>query len=247
MKRWLGFFLLLPVLTAQADEQATALVKAAIDYWRDESSYSVVEMVIHRPDWQRAFTLRVWTKGDKDALVRVIAPPKDEGSGTLLKDNEMWSFTPKINRIVKIPSSMMGQSWMGSDFSNNDISKADKIVNDYVHTILGSETHEGQSLTIIEAKPKEHAPVVWGREVVKIRADYLVLEHAFYDQDNKLVKKMLTSEIKEMGGKPIATIQRMQQAEKPDEWTEIRVKEAEFRLAVSDSTFTLSSLRNPRF
>ena len=81
-------------------------------------------MVIHRPDWERTMTMRAWTKGDDRSLVRVLEPRKDRGNGTLTDDNSMWSYSPKVNRVIKIPSSMMGQSWMGSDFSNKDVSRA---------------------------------------------------------------------------------------------------------------------------
>jgi hypothetical protein len=178
--------------------------------------------------------------------VRVLEPAKDKGNATLITNDKMWSFSPKTNRVIKIPSSMMSQSWMGSDFSNNDVAKADNLLKHYTHTLLSKETHEGQPVYIIEALPVEDAPVVWGKEVIKIRADYLVLEHAFYDQDQILVKKMETLAIQEMGGKLIATQQRMQKSEAPDEWTEIVVKEAKFKITVSRPTFTLSNLRNPR-
>jgi outer membrane lipoprotein-sorting protein len=246
----LWFFLwlnILPVFADESDEQATKLVKAAIDYWRDTSSYSMADMIIHRPNWKRTMTLRMWTKGQKESLVRVTRPKKDKGNATLIKNDEMWSFSPKTNRVIKIPSSMMNQSWMGSDFSNNDVSKADSLLKHYTHTLKGSETHEGQEAFIIEAVPFEDAPVVWGKEVLKVRADFIVLEHAFYDQDNALVKKMETLSIQLMGGKLIATKQRMQKSEESDEWTEIVVKEAKFKINMSGNTFTRSNLRNPRF
>jgi outer membrane lipoprotein-sorting protein len=244
----LSVFLFLCSAMAQAapPEDAAALVKAAIDYWRDVSSYSVVSMTIHRPDWERNMTLRIWTRGDKESLVRVIAPPKDAGNATLLLDNDMWSFTPKINRVIKIPSSMMNQSWMGSDFSNNDLAKADDLIEQYTHKLLGKESHDGHTVYVIESIPKEEAPVVWGREVVKIRDDWIMLEHAFYDQQNVLVKQLVTSEIKPMGGKLIAARERMQRLDRPGEWTEVVTREVRFGIPVAAGTFTLSNLRNPR-
>lgn len=227
-------------------EDASAIVKAAIEYWRDVSSVAVFDMSIHRPDWQRTMTMKVWTRGNKESLVRVIAPAKDAGNSTLLLDNDMWSYNPKINRVIKIPSSMMNQSWMGSDFSNNDLAKADDLIDQYRHTLLSTERHNGHKLYVIQAIPNETAPVVWGREVVKIRDDQILMEHAFYDQSDVLVKKLVTTELKMLGGKMVATRERMQKADKPDEWTEIVTREAQFGLALPDSTFTLTNLRNPR-
>ncbi len=237
--------LVAPPLRAQPPD-AAALVKAAIEYWRDVSSYAVFDMNIHRPDWRRSMTMRVWTRGNKESLVRVTAPAKDAGNGTLLLDNDMWSFNPKINRVIKIPSSMMNQSWMGSDFSNNDLAKADDLIEQYRHTLLATESHNGHKLYVIEAVPKETAPVVWGREVITIRDDYILMQHAFYDQTGVLVKKLVTTEVKMLGGKMIAARERMHKADKPDEWTEIITREAQFGINLPASTFTLANLRNPR-
>jgi len=231
---------------AAPPEDAATLVKRAIDYWRDVSSYSVADMVIHRPDWERSMTFRVWTQGEKHSLVRVIAPAKDAGNATLLIDNDMWSFTPKINRVIKIPSSMMNQSWMGSDFSNNDLAKADDLIEQYTHKLLRTETQGGHKVYIIESVPKETAPVVWGREVVTVRDDYVLLEHAFYDQQDVLVKKLTTQELKPMGGKIVAAHQRMQKLEKTGEWTDVRTREIKFGIDIPASVFTLANLRNPR-
>ncbi|MBN1840962.1 MAG: outer membrane lipoprotein-sorting protein [Deltaproteobacteria bacterium] len=245
--RWVTLVLCLCATARPAyGDEAAKLVKAAIDYWRDVSSYSVTDMTIHRPKWERTMSLRVWTRGEKESLVRVVSPAKDAGNSTLLADNKMWTFSPKINRIIKIPSSMMYQSWMGSDFSNNDIARADDLVHLYTHRLLGTETREGRKVLIVEATPFDSAPVVWGKEVLAIRDDYVLLEHVFYDQDMVLVKKMGTLEVKQMGGKEIAVLQRMQKMDKPDEWTQIFVKEARFGINIPGNTFTLSNLRNPR-
>lgn len=244
---FVGLAITLPAAAPAARVQdAAAIVQAAIDYWRDVSSYSVADMTIHRPDWERTMTIRVWTRGQEESLVRVAAPPKDAGNATLLIGDDMWSFTPKINRVIKIPSSMMNQSWMGSDFSNNDLAKADDLVQHYRHRLLGTKSHEGQRAYVVESVPQEDAPVVWGKEIVTIREDHLVLEHEFYDQTGVLVKRLTSLDIRSMGGKLVAARQRMRKADKPGEWTEIRVKEARFAIDVPPHTFTLSNLRNPR-
>lgn len=234
------------VALAAPPDEAERLVRAAVDYWRDVSSYSVAEMHIHRPDWQRSYTLRIWTRGEKHSLVRVVAPPKDAGSGTLLIDNDMWSYTPKINRVIKIPSSMMSQSWLGSDFSNNDLAKADELIEQYSHRLVATEKRDGHTVHVVESTPKETAPVPWGKEIVRIRDDHVLLEHAFFDQDLKPVKTMVTSELKPMGGKIVATRQRMTKVDRPDEWTEVVVREARFGLRLPDLLFTQAHLSNPR-
>ena len=225
---------------------ATEIVRDAVNHWRGLSSYTEMTMIIHRPDWERSMTMRAWTKGNDQSLVRVIEPKKDRGNGTLTDDDSMWTFSPKVNRVIKIPSSMMGQSWMGSDFSNKDVARADDIVDQYEHSILNREEVGGIVVYDIESIPLEDAAVVWGREVLKIRNDHVVIEHAFYDQDGELVKKLESLEIGEMGGRTIAVRQRMAKVDKPGEWTEISVNDVEYGVDLKDSLFTLSNLRNPR-
>ncbi len=249
--RVIVFFVLLalaaPVPGQETGElDARDIVRAAVNHWRGLSSQSEMTMVIHRPDWERSMTMRAWTKGDKQSLVRVTEPAKDRGNGTLTDDNNMWSFSPKVNRVIKIPSSMMGQSWMGSDFSNKDVARADDIIDQYDHTLLGTEEIDGLKVYEIQSIPHEEAAVVWGREVLRIRSDHVVLEHRFYDQDDELVKSLESLEIAEMGGRTVAKRQRMTKTDEPGEWTEIQVNSVEYEIEIPDSMFTLSNLRNPR-
>jgi outer membrane lipoprotein-sorting protein len=247
MRQILPLAFLLLASTATSDERdARQIVRDAVDHWRGLSSYTVMTMVIHRPDWERSMTMEAWTKGDERSLVRVIEPKKDRGNGTLIDDDNMWTFSPKVNRVIKVPSSMMGQSWMGSDFSNKDIARVEDIIDQYDHTVVVTEEADGVMVTTIRSIPHEDAAVVWGAEVLKIRADHVVTEHAFFDQDGALVKTLVTMDIGEMGGRTIATRQRMVKTEEPDEWTEIAVLEVEYELELKDSLFTLSNLRNPR-
>jgi outer membrane lipoprotein-sorting protein len=238
--------LVIPALGLAEERDAKTIIRDAIDHWRGVSSYTEMTMTIHRPDWERSMTMRAWTKGDDYSLVRVVEPKKDRGNGTLTDDNSMWSYSPRINRVIKIPSSMMGQSWMGSDFSNKDIARADEIIDDYEHTLLGTEELDGIVVYEIEAIPHEDAAVVWGSEVLRIREDHVVLEHSFFDQDGELVKSLQTTEITDMGGRTIAKRQRMNKADKPDEWTGIQIIDVDYDVELKDSLFTLSNLRNPR-
>ena len=229
-----------------ADVTPRELIQQAMDHWRGTSSYSEMTMTIHRPDWQRSMSMRSWTQGEKTSLVRVTKPAKDVGNGTLIKDNNMWSFSPKINRIIKIPSSMMNQSWMGSDFSNKDISKSTDIIDQYEHTVLETRELDNHTVYVIESIPHEEAAVVWGKEIVTIRDDFVMLEQQFWDQDGLLVKTMRTREIKNLGGRTVASIIRMGKKDKPDEWTEMSVQSIDFQPTLDDNVFTLSNLRNPR-
>ncbi len=222
------------------------LIRAAMEHWRGVTSYSEMTMTVHRPDWERSFSMQAWTEGDKLSLVRVTAPPRDAGNGTLVKNRDMWTFSPKINRILKLPSSMMSQGWMGSDFSNKDISKSTDIIDQYDHRLLSTERHGDHLQYTIESIPHEEAAVVWGKEIVVIRDDFVLLRQEFWDQDGVLVKAMTSTEIRTMDGRPVASRMRMEKVEEPGEWTEIDVDAVDFDVDMAPGTFTLSNLRNPR-
>jgi outer membrane lipoprotein-sorting protein len=227
-------------------QDAQAIVQAGFDYWRGKASVATVVMVIHRPDWERSMTINAWTKGQTDSIIIVTAPPKDKGNGTLKRGKEMWLYNPKVNRVIKVPPSMMSQSWMGSDFSNNDLAKSDSILNDYTHTLIGTETYEGKGVYVIKSMPKPEAPVVWGMQRLKIREDHILLQEEFYDEDLKLVKAMTGSQIQMMDGRLFPKVWRMQKAGVHDEYTELIYQELEFKDDLPDNLFTLTNLRNPR-
>ncbi|MEA3471453.1 MAG: outer membrane lipoprotein-sorting protein [Thermodesulfobacteriota bacterium] len=222
------------------------LVRNAVNYYRGDASFSIVDMTIHRPGWERTLTIKAWTKGQKDSLFTIIAPPKDNGNGTLKRGKEMWMFNPKINRVIKLPPSMMSQAWMGSDFSNNDLAKSDSIIKDYTHEVTGTEIHDGKKVYVVTSIPKPNAPVVWGMQKLRIREDLIFLSQEFYDEDRLLVKVMEGTQIQMLGGKLFPRTWKMRKADKKDEYTMLDYGELLFKENLPNDLFTLSSLRNPR-
>jgi outer membrane lipoprotein-sorting protein len=225
---------------------ARSIVKGALDYWRDTSSFLEIAMTVHRPEWERESLMKSWTRGEKDALVRFEKPAKDAGSATLKVGDDMWIYTPKLDRVIKLPFSMMAQSWMGSDFSYNDLAKSDELLLHFDNRIVGKEEHEGHQVYVIESTPRPNAPVIWGKETVRIRDDHLLLEETFFDQDQKAVKTLKAMEIGQLGGKIYVTRMRMEKVEEAGHWTDVTYRRAEFGGKLPDSLFTLANLRNPR-
>ena len=244
----LGLTVLLLPLQMHAAEtpQAGALVESSFKYIRGNASIATVIMTIHRPDWQRTMKIKAWTRGKKESLFYIKSPPKDHGNGTLKKSREMWMYNPKVNRVIKVPPSMMSQSWMGSDFSNNDLAKSDSFVNDYIHSIVGTETHEGKKVYVIQAMPKPDAPVIWGMQMLKIREDLIWLSQEFFDEDLQSVKIMTTLEIQPMGGKLYPKVWRMRETDQEDRYTQLTYSDLTFKSDLPDSLFTLTSLRKAR-
>jgi len=246
---WLLFLMICiaPALSVAGEPDAGEIIGRAWDYMRGKSSVSVVHMTVHRADWERKSTIKAWTRGRKNSIFRIIAPKKDRGSGTLKLDRDMWTYNPKINRVVKIPPSMMSRSWMGSDFSNNDLSKADTILIDYTHEIVAQETVGGFIVYKIRSMPKPAAPVIWGMQMLKIREDGVLVEQAFYDEDMEMVKIMTTTDVQDMGGKPfpLKWTMRSVDAESDQDYTLLVYEDLTFDVVLRDDMFTLNALRKP--
>jgi outer membrane lipoprotein-sorting protein len=221
-----------------------ALVKAGFDHYRGQASESTVEMIVHRPTWERSMQMDAWTRGTSESLIRLTAPAKDAGNGTLKKGKEMWTYNPKVNRVLKLPPALMSQSWMGSDFSNNDLAKSDSIINDYTHTLKGTETQDGHTVYIIASTPKPNAPVVWGLQVLKIRDDDVILSEEFFDEDLKSVKHMTAHEIQMMGGRMFPKVWKMQETDKEGQYTQLIYHAIRFLDTLPDRTFTRNALEH---
>ena len=234
---------LLAVSTLQAQD-ATEIVQKADKKMRGESSRAEITMEIIRPAWQRTLSLKAWSKGTDYSLIVVTAPARDEGTAYLKRGNEIWNWLPDINRTVKMPPSMMSQSWMGSDFSNNDLVEESSIVTDYTHSLAGDSTVSGYDSYKIEMTPKPQAPVVWGKLLSFISKDeYLQLRTEFYDEDGKLLKVMEGSEIREMDGRTIPTRMEMIPMDKQDQKTVLKYEDIAFNIDVSENFFSIQNMK----
>lgn len=232
--------------SAEDGTTARALIEGALDLTRGISSYTEMAMTIHRPDWERKLQLQAWTRGRDDALIRFIAPAKDAGVATLKKGERMWTFTPKQPREIRLPANMMSLSWAGSDFSYNDLSRTDHYLRHYDFAIAGAEDGDGHTIYTLELVPHDDAPVVWGKETMMLRDDYVMLQQTFFDQAMKPLKEMRTVQVGELGGRTIPLAMRMADLEEEDRWTEVRYLSANFNAEVPDSMFTFFALRGER-
>ena len=220
------------------------LVTRQIDQTRGLSSYSEMTMLIKRPGWQRESTLYAWTRGREDALIRFVAPARDAGNALLKQGDKMWTFNPKLNKSIRLPGGMMSQSWAGSDFSYDDMSRSDKWIKHYRLEHVGTEEIDGLKTYTIDAIPFDDAPVVWGKERLRIREDAVLIEAIYYDQDMQPLRRMVSTEIGALGGRTMATTLRMMDLEKPDSFTEVRYDAMDFNVALQDRLFTLFSLQS---
>ena len=232
--------------SAALAQDAQAILRAAFDNWRADSSHAVAEMTIRGSSGTRSLTMENWTQGSDKALVRFIAPPRDAGNATLQNGRRTYVFNPKLNQVITLPASAMQQSWMGSDFSYNDLSKTEKIITDYTHRLLATEHSGGHAVYVIEAIPKRGKPIVWGKQIVRVRDDYVLMGQQFYDQTGALVREMVTDRVGTLGGRPYPVRLTMRSVDKPGQFTRITTQSAEFGVAIPGYMFTRSNLQNPR-
>jgi len=227
----------------EGEPTARELIAGALDLVRGQTSYAEMAMMVHRPDWERSSSLVAWTRGRKDALIRFTEPARDAGNATLKHGDSMWTYTPKLNRTIRLPFSLMSQSWAGSDFSYDDLSRSDKLLHHYDLELVASERRDGHRVYTVEALPHDNAPVVWGKEVLVLRDDNVLLSHTFYDQDLEPLKRLEAVDIGELGGRTFATRMRMTPLDEPGHYTEIHYRDADFGIDLDDELFTLFALR----
>ncbi len=236
--------LVLPRAALAQDPQA--ILRAAFDNWRADTSHAVMEMTIRGASGTRRLTLESWTRGRDTALVRFTAPARDAGNATLQAGRRTYVFNPRLNQVIQLPASAMQQSWMGSDFSYNDLNKTEALVNDYDLTLLETRRAGGRNIYVIEAIPKRGKPIVWGKQIVTVRDDYVLLSQQFFDQTGQLVREMKTGKVRNIGGRAYPAEITMSSLATPNQWTRIVTRSAEFDIDLPDYLFTRSNLQNPR-
>ena len=243
------FFMLayMPGLFAQNMTAAEIVRKADEKFNGEKSGISTMVMIIVRPSWQRTVEFKNWTMGRENSLTLITAPAKDLGQSFLKRDQEMWSWNPSINRLIKLPPSMMSQGWMGSDYTNDDILKESSVVTDYTHEIIGEETIEGRLCYKIKMVAKENAGVVWGHQIRWIdKKDLLVLKAELYDEYGYLVRTELGSEINVMDGRVIPTRLELIPAEGKGNKTIVEIKDIKFNVSIEDSFFSQQNMKRLR-
>ena len=208
---------------------------------------STMKMTIIRPTWTRTMALKSWADGDDYSLILITSPAREKGISYLKRAKEMWNFQPSIDRTVKMPPSMMMQSWMGSDFKNDDLVRQSSIVEDYTHKLLGKETIDGRECYKIEMVPDEDAPVVWGKVIIWIDVkDFLNLKTEHYDEDNDLVDTILGKDVQKMGGRTLPARMVLLPADETGHKTIMEYQSIEFDTKFEDRFFSTQNMKRVR-
>lgn len=232
-------------ITPVSAQNPTEIVQKSLDKVQGNSSKAEMTMQIIRPSWTREISLKAWSLGTEYSMIMITSPARDAGTVFLKRGNELWNWQPRIERSIKMPPSMLLQSWMGSDFTNDDLVRQSSIVEDYNHVLLNEETIEGRSCYVIELTPKPDAPVVWGKVIAWIsKNDYLTLKNEFYDEEGFLVNTMVGSNIKRMDDRELPTRLEVIPADEPGSKTVIEYISMEFDIDIDPSFFSVQNMRS---
>lgn len=228
-------------------QNASEIVTRSDEKMRGQSSSFELVITTVRPGWSRSMELRGWSKGTDYALILITAPAREKGVAFLKRGREVWNWYPTLERIIKLPPSMMNQSWMGTDFTNDDLVKESSIVKDYIHKLSGDTIIQNRPCYKIQLQPKPDAPVVWGSVMLCIdKTDWMELHARFYDEDGTLTQTMNAYDIRMMDGRLIPTRFEMIPADKKGQRTEMQYRMIRFNTALSDEIFTTDYLKRIR-
>lgn len=237
----LGFFTLCTVYGQSAKE----IVQSADAKMRGNTSQAQIVIQTIRLTWSREMTVKTWMKGTSFAIILIQAPAREKGIAYLKRKKEVWNWIPVLEKTIKLPPSMMSQSWMGTDFTNDDLVKESSLVNDYDHSIIGDTVIAGRICYKIQMLPRPEAAVVWGKLIVCIdKKDLLEMQTYFYDEDGSLVSTMNASDVKTMDGRLIPTRFEMIPADKPGQKTVMIYKSVQYDRPLEDGFFTAEKMKS---
>jgi outer membrane lipoprotein-sorting protein len=242
--RWFlfsSFFLFAFFCRAQ---DAKLIVQKADDKLRGTTFQVELTIKTIRTTWTRSMDVKAWMKGSDYSMILIQSPAKDKGIAFLKHKKEVWNWMPSLERTIKLPPSMMSQSWMGTDFTNDDLVKESSIVNDYNHSIIGDTVIGERNCYIIQMIPKPEAAVVWGKLIVCIdKKDFIELHTKFYDEDGKLINIMNAYDIKIMDSRLIPTRFEMIPMDKKNQKTEMIYRSVKYNRPIEDGFFTAEKMK----
>ena len=220
------------------------LLNGVDDVQRGSSSKARVSMHVKTKRWERSLVMDSVSEGEDKSLIRIVSPAKEAGTATLMVDDNVWNYLPKVDRTMKVPSSMMSGAWMGSHFTNNDLVRSARLADEFTYELKQEPEEDGKGQWVIECTPKEDAPVVWGKVVVTIRgSDRVPSEITYWDEDGSLVRTMSFLDVQDVGGRPVPMKMKLLPADAPDEFTEIGYESLEFDPKLAPNTFSLQTLK----
>ena len=231
--------------TVQAFSQtADEIIKKSEDKMRGSTLHGTMSIKTVRPTWSREMVINMWLKGNDYAMIFVKSPEMDKGIAYLKRRKEVWNWIPVLEKTIKLPPSMMSQSWMGTDFSNDYLVKQSSLETDFDSKLSKDTVIDSRPCWKVVLTPKENAAVVWGKVILYIdTTNYLQLRNEYYDEDGALINLIHAYNIQKMGGRLIPTVFEMIPSDKPGNKTVITYQSLEFDQPIEDSFFTTNNMK----
>jgi len=219
-----------------------ALVRQVEQQYMGASSRSLTIMQVKTSHWERTLEMEAWSLDRDYFLVRITEPAKERDVATLKRYREVWNYLPKVDRVIKVPPSMMGGSWMGSHITNDDLVKANHIEKEYDLRLI----EETETYFLVECLPKNDAAVVWGKIVYRINKTPQVPEQVdYYDEEMVRVREIHFDDVQQVGDRIVPMRLTVLPMEKPDEQTILQYRELVFDIPIDETYFSLRNLEKP--
>lgn len=233
----------LPAAAETPREKAARILNGIDDMWRGESSHGIMSMRVKTRNYSRSLKMEGWSKGKDRSLVRIVQPLKEKDTATLKSGGDIFTYLPQTDRTIRLTSGMMMGSWMGSHFTNDDLVKESRMLDDYFAEITFSGTRNGMEIMEFTLTPKPESAVVWGKIILTVKDEKIPVLEIFYDEEMNVSRSMTFTDQKNFGGRMIPAVLKVVPADKPDEYTEIIHEQLEFDVTLPDALFSIASLR----
>ena len=227
---------------SETDPKAIELLERVDNLYQQDNSHAVMTMEISTPDFSRSMSMESWALGLDYSLVRVLEPKKERGVSTLKRENDMWNYLPKIKKVLKVPPSMMMGSWMGSDFTNDDLMREGSWVDEF--DVALSEDDSRYTLDLV-AKP--NTVTVWGKmQIIIDKSNLMPIKQTYFDEDGSPMREMIFSEVKSFSGVMLPTVMELKPLNKPENVTRVIYESMEFNVDIDEDFFSLQNLKKTR-
>lgn len=244
MKQFYFALLLFSGFLAQS-QTALEIVKKADDKFRGTTSVVELSITTTRPSWKRTLELKAWTKGRDYTMILIKSPVKEKGISFLKRKKEVWNWIPILERTIKLPPSMMSQSWMGTDFTNDDLVRESSVIHDYIHSFLTDTIINNKLCYRILLTPKPEASVIWGKIITCIdKEDFIELHSRFYDEEGLLINIINTYDAKLMDGRYIPTRFELIPQDKKGQKTEMLYQKVQYNKPIDDAFFSTDQMKS---
>jgi len=201
-------------------------------------------MIVHGRRGDRTVSSQSWIRGEDRAFTEYLSPAREKGTKMLRLENNLWTYSPRSDRVIQISGHMLRQSVMGSDLSYEDMMEQDKLTEVYEAIIEGSELIDDRDCWRLLLTGKEEGLAYQIRKIWVDKEWYVPLMEKRYGHSGKLLKSTKLSDIINVDGRRypgrILFKDELKSGSRGTEWI---IDEIEFDVDIPDIKFSKASLK----